>query len=295
MSRVKASDIARAVGRELVGADQYVRRPADLSDFGAGDLIWLKKYTPENAALINDRKPALVICDKTTAPNISVPHITSDNPRLDFIKVLNQYYLQPEEYGVHPTAIVHPDAVIGARVAIGPFARIGPGVKIGDDCVISGGVSLEGKTTLGRACRIKANSVVGAAGFGFERLDDGTPVHFPHIGGVELGDEVWLGACTTVERAGLGMTRLCDHVKVDDLVQIGHNTVTGENTLIMANVVLCGGVAIGRDCWIAPNTVIKQKVKIGNNVTVGLGSVVIRDLADGTVAAGVPAKPLPQK
>jgi UDP-3-O-[3-hydroxymyristoyl] glucosamine N-acyltransferase len=110
-----------------------------------------------------------------------------------------------------------------------------------------------------------------------------------------LEDGVWLGACTTIERATLGTTRLCANVKVDDLVQIGHNTTTGANTLIMANTVICGGAFIGRDCWIAPNSVIKQKVHIGNRVTVGLGAVVIRDVPDGVVVAGVPAKPLQGK
>jgi len=209
--------------------------------------------------------------------------------------VVVQFFLPVEEHGIHPTASIHPEAKLGARISVGPYCCIGPMVRIGNDCVIGSGVSLEGELIIGNRCHIKANSVLGAAGFGFELDEDGKPIHFPHLGRVVIEDDVWLGACTTVERATLGTTRICSNVKIDDLVQIGHNTITGENTLIMANVVLCGGANIGRDCWIAPNSVIKQKVKIGNGVTVGLGSVVLKDVPAGIVVAGVPAKPIEKK
>jgi UDP-3-O-[3-hydroxymyristoyl] glucosamine N-acyltransferase len=294
-SIISASAVAAFLHRQLQGGDSAVRQPADLGDAGPGHLVWLRDYSPETVTWVNQRCPALVVCNAATATHVQVPCIVSPNPRLDFIRAVAHFFAPPQETGIHPTALIASGAVVGERVTIGPYARIGDQVTIGGDCVIGGGVSLEGEVILGRGCRLKANSVIGAAGFGFERDEDGTPVHFPHLGRVVLEDGVWLGACTTVERATLGATRLCANVKVDDLVQVGHNTITGQNTLIMANTVICGGATIGRDCWIAPNSVIKQKVRIGNRVTVGLGAVVIRDVPDGVVVAGVPAKPLPGK
>lgn len=294
MRNVPISEIAAALGECLcrAGEDFQVVRPADIQTCGPGDMVWLRGQDPELVTLVNRNRPALAICSAAVSPDIKVPHIVAKNPRLAFIRAVNLWFVPQEEQGIHPTAILHPDAKIGARVTIGPYARVGSTVEIGDDCVIGSGVSLEGILILGRRCRIKANAVIGAAGFGFERDENGMPVHFPHVGNIVLEDDVWIGACSTIERATLGTTRLCANVKVDDLVQIGHNTTTGANTLIMANTVICGGVCIGRNCWIAPNSVIKQKVQVGDRVTVGLGAVVIRNVPDDQVVAGVPAKPL---
>lgn len=295
MIGIQSIEIASFLGKELFGVNEGIMRPSDLEKCGPGSVIWLRSYSPELVSWINMKRPSLLICDEMSAPNVKVSFIISQNPRLDFIRVLARYFSPVPESGIHHTAIIHSEAVIGARISIGPYSRIGPMVRIGDDCTIGSGVCLEGELVIGKGCHIKSNAVVGAPGFGFERDENGIPIHFPHLGRVELEDGVWLGACTTVERAALGTTRICSNVKVDDLVQIGHNSVTGENTLVMANVVLCGGALVGRDCWIAPNSVIKQKVRIGNRVIVGLGSVVLNDVPDGIVVAGVPAKPLKDK
>jgi UDP-3-O-[3-hydroxymyristoyl] glucosamine N-acyltransferase len=245
--------------------------------------------------MLERRRPALAICDAATAQQTTVPTIAVQRPRLGFVRVLQRFFAEPVQSGVHPTAIVDPKARIAGGVSIGAFARVGAGVSIGPDCVIGSGVALEGEVALGPRCLVKPNSVIGAPGFGFEREDDGTPIHFPHLGRVVLEAEVWIGSCSTIERATLGETRLCHGVKVDDLVQIGHNVLVGANSLIMANAVLCGGAVIGEGCWIAPNSAVRQRVRIGDRATVGLGAVVIQDVPPDTVVAGVPARPLPVK
>ncbi len=294
MTAITNQKIADYLGKPLQGENLVVQQPGDLESSQSGEVVWVRNYAEERVRVLNQRRPALAICDSVTASHMTSPCIISERPRWDFIRVLNRFFTPQDPVEIHPTAIINPKAIVGNRVSIGSYARVGAEVVIGDDCIIGSGVSLEGPVVLGRGCRIKANSVIGEQGFGFERDEDGTPMHFPHLGKVVLEEGVWIGACTTIERATLGVTRLCANVKVDDLVQIGHNTLTGPNTLIMANVVLCGGAVIGSNCWIAPNSVIKQKVRVGDNVTVGLGAVVIRDVEDGLVVAGVPAKPLPQ-
>lgn len=296
MAFITSEEIASFLNLVLHGRNCNITRPADLSDCGPGDIIWIKGKSPERVAIANSKNPSLVICEPDLAPLLSTSYLVTANPRLAFIKVVSKWFCDSEHtIEIHPTAIVEPGVVIGKNVAIGPYSRVGRNVRIGDECVIGSGVSLEGNLELGKRCRIKSNAVLGAPGFGFERDENGVPLHFPHLGKIVLEDDVWIGACSTVERATLGTTRLCASVKVDDLVQIGHNTVTGTGTLVMSNVVICGGAQIGKNCWIAPNSVIKEKIKIGSNVVVGLGSVVIRDVADGLTVAGVPARALPMR
>jgi UDP-3-O-[3-hydroxymyristoyl] glucosamine N-acyltransferase len=292
---ITSLNIAEFLGKELHGESSIIVRPANLDECGLNDLVWVKSFTSERLNLIETRRPALAICDPETAKATTVSHIVSNCPRLDFICVLNYFFGVKREISIHLTAIIDEGAIIGNRVTIGAYARIGSQVSIGNDCIIGSGVSIEGRVRLGDRCVIKANSVLGGQGFGFEYDDDGNPVHFPHPGRIEIEDDVWIGACSTVEIGALGATKICQGVKVDDLVQVGHNVTVGKNTLIMANSVTCGGCTIGEQCWIAPNSVIKEKVKIGNRVTLGLGAVVLKDVEDDLTVVGVPAKPLRMK
>jgi len=292
---ITSSDIASFLGKHLNGTPVSIDKPADLNECGASDIVWVKRFSPERLSILESRRPGLVICDAESSQNTSVSNIISNNPRLDFIRVVNRFFSTPPKIRIHPTAIIEEGAILGCNISIGAYCRIGSQVSVGDNCVIHSGVAIEGKVYLGRQCVIKANSVIGGEGFGFEYDEDGNPIHFPHIGRIEIGDNVWIGACSTVEIGALGATVICDGCKIDDLVQVGHNVIVGKNTLIMANTIICGGAIIGEKCWIAPNSVVKEKIRVGNSVTIGLGSVVIRNIEDGIVVAGVPAVPLKPK
>jgi UDP-3-O-[3-hydroxymyristoyl] glucosamine N-acyltransferase len=287
--------IAEVLTGVLRGDDGLVDNVSSVETCGPTALVWVRQYSAETVDLLNRRRPSLVICDAETAHHLQVPHVVCDNPRLAVIQALTAFFVSPPAPCVHPTAVIHPSAVIGNAAAIGPHVVIAAGVRMGSHCRIESGVSIEEGVILGDRCRIKSNAVIGGVGFGFERGPDSAPLHFPHVGNVILGDDVWIGACSTIERGTLESTILRANVKVDDLVQIGHNTVTGENTLIMAGAVLCGGATVGKKCWIAPHTLIKEKVRVGDCVTTGLGAVVIRDVANGCVVAGVPARVLGAK
>jgi len=295
LKEVTGRDIAGFLGKSLQGESIIISRPANLGDCGPNDLVWVKSYSPERLAVLERNRPGLAICDMETSAKTTVPHIASDNPRLDFIRVLNHFYLEKKEAYIHPTAIIDDGATFGKDISIGAYARIGHNVTIDDGCSIGSGVAIEGKVSIGKRCVIKANSALGGQGFGFEYDEYGNPVHFPHVGSIIIEDDVWIGSCSTIEIGTLGATKICQGCKVDDLVQVGHNVTLGRNTLIMANTVLCGGCSIGEKCWIAPNSVIKEKVRIGNDVTIGLGSVVLRDIQNGIIVAGVPAQPLKKK
>jgi UDP-3-O-[3-hydroxymyristoyl] glucosamine N-acyltransferase len=292
MKKITSCDVAEFLGRPLVGEDRTLKKPADITNCGPGDIVWCRTYTPGRIDMIHSQLPSLVLCDCESANFLVVPHICCENPRLDFIKSVSHFFVKLIKPEIHPTVIIDKNARMGKRIAIGPYSHIGPGVVIGDDCIIGSCVSIQGDVEIGNNCTIKPNCVIGAQGFGFERDDDGRPHHFPHLGKIILGENVWIGACTTIERATLGVTKLENNVKVDDLVQIGHNVEVSVNTMIMAGTIICGGVRIGQNCWIAPKSVIKEKITIGDSVIVGLGAVVIRDVEAEQTVAGVPAKPI---
>ena len=148
-----------------------------------------------------------------------------------------------------------------------------------------------GKVSIGRRCVIKANSTVGSEGFSFI-FDKNKLEHFPQIGGITIGDDVWIGANSTIERAALDDTVIEEGVKVDDLVQIGHNTRIGKFSQITAGAVICGRVVLGERCWVAPKACIDNAVVVGKNALIGMGAVVLKDVPEGMVVAGVPAKVL---
>jgi len=135
--------------------------------------------------------------------------------------------------------------------------------------------------------------VIGRDGFHF--VKDGKYkdwLHFPHVGRVVIEDDVEIFPFANVDRGTLGETRICRGAKIDHYVHVSHNVVVGEHTVLTAGVVLCGGSRIGHHSWAGIGSMVKEKVKVGNEVTLGMGAVVIRDVPDGQTVAGVPAKEL---
>jgi len=180
--------------------------------------------------------------------------ITVDNPRKSFSEYIKDF--DPKlETSIHPS------------------------VKIGSNTIIHKGTIIEDDVVIGDNCTI------GADGFGYE---EGELIN--HIGNVVIKSGVHIGNNTCIDKAVLGSTIIGNNVKIDNLVHIAHGVVIGERSLIIAGSVLCGSVRIGSDCWIAPNSSVHQSVVIGDNVTVGLGSVVLKDIESNCTVAGVPAK-----
>jgi UDP-3-O-[3-hydroxymyristoyl] glucosamine N-acyltransferase len=292
MLNVTAEEIAKFLNNTLHGKNSIINKVSDIEECGPGDLIWCRSYTPERVNIINRCQPALVICPEDTVPFMKVPYICSSNPKLDFVRILSFYLEWDKPVGIHETAIIYPGAKIGKDAIIGPYSIIGPQVEIGNGCQIGSHVSIEGIVKIGNRFSIKSSSSIGGQGFSFVRDEQGVPLHFPHIGKIIIGDDVWMGSSTTIERGGLGNTTICDNVKIDDLVQLGHNITVGKNTCIAAGVIICGGSVIGQGCWIAPRSVLNDHIYIGHNVLVGLGSVVMKNVQDNSVVVGVPAKKL---
>ena len=145
---------------------------------------------------------------------------------------------------------------------------------------------------IGENCKIKPGAVLGYEGFGFERDEEGVPFRIPHIGKVNIGDNVEIGANTVIARGTVNDTIIEDNVKIDDMVFIAHNCKIGKNTLIIAGSIICGSVIIGKNCWIGAGCCIKEKVVIGDGAIIGIGAIVIKDVPAGVTIAGMKAQSL---
>lgn len=234
----------------------------------------------------NDLECTILIADNVELPKNSTKctYIPCKNPRLAFIQALD--YLDTNIGFKHLDfdSQVHPTVKIGQNVIIER------GCKIAENVVIEHNVVIHKGTTIGKNSRIRANSSIGGDGFGFERLADGTPLRFTHLGGVEIGENVELGSLNSVARGTLSNTIIKNYVKTDNLVHIAHNCVIGEGVFITACAEFSGGVTVGKNAWIGPNSSIMQKISIGENALVGLGSVVTKSIEDNHIYAGNPAK-----
>lgn len=235
-------------------------------------------------------KNIVLIATDETKRKVNVPTISSKNPRLDFQRVIMEFFTEDEfKVGIHKTAVVEKNAVIGKDVYIGSNCYIGNNVKIGDKTKILSNTCIYGKTEIGSNSVILSNTTIGSEGFGFSFTEEGF-FHFPHLGSIVIGENVWIGSNCTVEKSQIDQTVIEDHVKIDDLAHIGHNVIIKNSTQITAGSIICGRAKIGKGCWIAPNSVIDVGCEIGDNCFVGTSSLVRSNFTKNSVIVGSPAK-----
>jgi len=284
-----SSAIADFLGKKLRGEDLAVFGVSSLDAIKANTLTFMNHFTEDNKRKLDGSSNFLLLCREDLLGKFKGSYIVVENPRLDFAKIINNFFSRKKPPEIHKTAIIETKK-IGKNVSIGAYSIIGENVEIGDNTYIGNNVTIQGNTSLGKNCKIKSGAVIGEDGFGFERDENGLPVQFNSMGYIQIGNDVFLGSNSSIELGSIDGTVISDNVKIDDLVQIGHNCAIGDSTLVMAGVVLCGGVRIGSHCWIAPGTYVRQKVKIGNNSMTGLGSIVVKDVVDNSLVFGNPAK-----
>lgn len=289
---LRAKTIAEFLQTGVFGEDIIIKGVCSVDRIKPDCLLFTEKSTPEMWAKLSDLQNNLVICDEGMGESISGPRIVSDNPRLSFVVAATQFFCTAAKNTIHPTAIIHAKATIGMNVHIGAFSYIDAGVTIGDNTIISENVIIKGNTEIGKNCFFKSNSVIGEDGFGFVMDEKDTPLRTPHFGGIIIGENVWVGANTTIERGIFDETILADHVKIDDLVQVGHNSHIGKGTRITAGTIICGGVKIRPNCWVAPNSNILERKTIGQGSYIGLGTNVLSDVPENSVFVGNPGKKL---
>jgi UDP-3-O-[3-hydroxymyristoyl] glucosamine N-acyltransferase len=313
--RRRVSEIAEAIGARVVGDHRVeVSGVASISTAAAGDLVFVQEEKDLNLAL---KSRASAVIAGTFAEQATTPKalLISAHPRLAFAlaaKLLRDQ--NPHEPGVHPTASVHSSATLGHHVSIGANATveelakignrtwigagcvIGPGVEVGEDCDIYPNVTIYSGTKLGNHVIVHAGAVLGSDGFGYVR-DPSTGRHqkFPQIGKLEIGDDVEIGANTTIDRGALEVTRIGRGTKIDNLVHIGHNCQIGENVIIAAQAGFSGSIVIEDNVVIGGQVGVGEHARIQEGVMLGGQSGVLpKKILRGKGIAfwGTPAKPL---
>jgi UDP-3-O-[3-hydroxymyristoyl] glucosamine N-acyltransferase len=307
---VNASAIARLLDVELQGgADPVITGAAPLDRAGPTDLSIVAKarylpYVPASRAgllLVSAELKDRVASDR--------PRIVLDSVYAALIEVLPRLYPESRpEAGVHPTAVVAADARVEPDVSIGPYAVIGAGtrigartrigahVAIGDDCVIDEDVMLYPHVVLYARTRIGARTIVhagaklGVDGFGYAPVG-GVARKIPQVGECVVGADVEIGANVTIDRGSIGPTEIGDHVKIDNLTQIGHNVRIGAGTTIVAQVGISGSTRVGRGATIAGQAGVNGHIEIGDGATIAGQSGVFGDVPPGEVWSGYPARP----
>jgi len=200
--------------------------------------------------------------------------------------------------GVHPTAVLGEDVQLGRRTSIAAHAVLGDGVTLGDDCTVLANVTIYPGTTLGDRVLVQAGAVLGATGFGYARNSaTGEYLAFPQQGTLAIGDDVEIGANTTIDRGALGETSIGSGTKIDNLVHIAHNCVIGRNVIIAAQTGVSGSSVIEDGAILGGQVGLGEHAHVGPGVILGGGAGVLshkKVRGPGQVFWGRPARPLKQ-
>jgi UDP-3-O-[3-hydroxymyristoyl] glucosamine N-acyltransferase len=307
---MKLKDLAERLGAELVdgvggaAGEVEVSGVAGIEEAGPGQVTFVAN--PKYAGLAKKTRAAAVIVEPEFGV-LEVPTLRVKNSYLAFARAIEVFYQGPKYApGVHPTAVIDPGARVGAGAHVGPYVVVSEGCVVGDDAVLLAHVVLYAGVTVGdrffahahavvrEGCRLgddvvlQNGAVIGADGFGFAKSGDGW-VKIVQSGPAVLEDRVEVQANACVDRASIGETRVRAGAKIDNLVQVGHGSEVGEDTLLCAQVGLAGSTTIGK------NVILAGQVGVAGHLTVGDGAVATAqtgipgDVAAGAVVSGYPA------
>lgn len=310
MPDISVGEIAERAGGELSGeAGTRIRAVASLDAAEPHELAFVTnaRYLP---SLRSTRAGAVLISRSLAAdPPAGLTVVRVDDPYAVLTWLLPVLYPEPPVVpGIHETAVVAADAEIGDGVRIDPYAVVGAGARIGarvrigahvvvgdgctvgDDTIVHPHVTLSPGVEVGRRCVLHSGARIGGEGYRFV-YTGGAHRKMLHIGACRLGDDVEVGANTTIDRGSIGDTVIGDGVKIDNLVQIGHNVRIGTHSLLVAQVGISGGTVVGDGAILGGQAGVGQHLTIGRGARVGGRAGVTGDVAPGETVSGYPARP----
>ena len=300
-------ELAELVEGTVVGdGDLEILRLASIEEAREGDITFVSN--PKYLARLTDcRASAVIVSPGIEAPGFSL--IVCRNPYLAFARILTFLQVRrPEPRGIMPGAAVaasatigegatvHPGCVIGENVQVGQGTILYPGVVlyddavVGEECTLHAGVVVREQCRIGNRVIIQPSAVIGADGFGYAP-DGSRYTKIPQVGIVIIEDDVEIGANTCIDRAALGVTRIKRGAKIDNLVQVAHNVVVGEDTILVSQVGIAGSVEIGNHCTFGGQAAASGHIKVGDNVTIGGRGGVTNHVEDNQFLSGLPAIP----
>jgi len=311
---VTVSEIAARVEGKLDGdGARVIHRVAGIRSAGEGDLTFIAnaRYAPEVA----DTKASAVVVPRDWDKPCGAPAmIRVDDPDKAFAQAA-EFFAPPVvkiASGVHPMAVVADDASVADDVSIGPFCvveagvsigagtvifagcYIGQNVSVGENCKLYPGVSIRENCRIGNRNVFHNGAVIGSDGFGYTVDEKGVRHKIPQIGIVVIGDDVEVGANTTIDRARFGETQIGNGVKIDNLVQIAHNCIIGDHSVVVAQTGIAGSATIGKYVILAGQSAVTGHVKVGDGVVLTGQSGISKDTPPKAIMRGSPAVPMNQ-
>jgi UDP-3-O-[3-hydroxymyristoyl] glucosamine N-acyltransferase len=280
------AQIASRLGGRVAGDPQtLIRQVGSLDGAAAGQITFFN--SEKLRSRLSQTRASAVILAPDSEKLTKLPRILAENPYAYFARVsqlFNPLVLQAP--GVHPSAVVAPSAKLGKGVSVGAGCVIGDDVVIGDGSCLYPRVVIYPKCVIGKRVVAHAGVVIGADGFGIAR-DEGRWLKIPQIGGVRIGDDVEIGANTTIDRGALDDTLIGEGVKIDNQVQVGHNVRIGAHSAIAGCVGIAGSAVIGRHCTIGGAAMIHGHIAIADHVHVSAGTLISRSLAKAGTYTGI--------
>lgn len=301
-------EIAKIIDGEIVGdSDILITGVSGIKEAREGDITFLAnpKYLP-----FIEKTQASAIVTSRDIKNASKAIIRTQDPSFAFTKILSSFAPCEATHpkGIHPTAILGKDVKLGRNTAVGPYSVIEDNVSIGDDTVIYANsyighnteigndtliypnVSVRERVYIGNRVIIHSGTVIGSDGFGFATIN-GKHHKIPQIGTVVIEDDVEIGANVTIDRARFDKTLIGKGTKIDNLVQIAHNVVIGENSIIVAQAGISGSTTIGKNVTLAGQSGLVGHITVGDGATVAAQGGVTKSVPPNTLVSGYPAKP----
>lgn len=308
---LKITEISQLVDGKIEGDDTIdIIGVAKIEEAQQGQLTFISN--PKYAKYLDTTSASAILVHKDF-PKTPKTVIRTDDPYLAFLKVLKKFHppVLTLAQGIHPSAVIESSVklgkniAIGAHVVIGKRCRIGNNVKlypgvivsddveVGDDTILYSNATVRERVKIGKKVIIHNGTVIGSDGFGFAR--EGQIYHkIPQVGAVVIEDNVEIGANCTIDRATLGETVIKRGAKLDNLIQVGHNVVVGEDTVIAAQTGISGSTKIGKGVIIGGQVGFVGHIEIGDGVSIGAQSGVSKSLPADSVYFGYPAKPIMQ-
>jgi len=301
-------EIAKLIDGEVVGnGGTLITGASGIREAVEGDITFLvnSKYSP-----LMDKTRATAIITSSDAQGTAKPIILTQNPSLAFIKIISMFTADDIGHptGIDYTAVMGKHVSLGKDVTIGAYSVIGDNVTLGDNVIIYAGcyighhtkigaqtliyphVSIRERISVGSRVIIHSGAVIGSDGFGFVMVK-GVHHKIPQVGVVQIEDDVEIGANVTIDRARFDKTVIGRGTKIDNLVQIGHNVVIGENSLIVAQAGIAGSTIIGNNVTLGGQAGLVGHITIGDNVIVTGKSGVAKSVPADTMVSGYPARP----
>lgn len=297
--RIELHDLIRFISadiKQIYGNPEnlFVDNITDAANTNETTLDWINPTKANKQEIAEMSKAKVMLVDSSVLFSMELQSqnkvlLVVENPKLQLAKIGNHFFVDKLTSSIHPTSIIDPQAKIGNDVYVGPYTVIGNS-KIGDGCIVDANVRIYDDVILGTSCIVKSGAVLGGDGFGYEKDENGDLFRFPQVGGLKIGNNVEIGSNSTIDRGALSDTVIGDFSKINNLCHIAHNNKIGKNVVITGCVNISGSNTIEDNVWIAPNSSILGWVHIGKDVTIGMGSVVTKDIPAGETWLGNPAR-----